>query len=323
MGRVKEKLNFLRDILPNQRLPVEMGPVHFGIITPMGKISSCANMLAIYHKTTTDYLTVHDWKYMPSEFIENCILEVKLNDWIKLKLNERWRNHKHTVKTDAYKKWPTNLDQRLANPPKSVDESQWRVLVDVWENDAKKKEICVKNKENRAKQKNLHTTGSKPHANYAVEIYGVTHFRKRKTADPDEVLMDREVAAEIKEMEEVKYQTSQPGGRVRCLGNAVKPKKYWGEESSSQATNEPNVEILNIRQQLEITIGDLQAAMKRISELEAQLATCDETGTANGALQEALKKMAELKAKVESLNMVNNYHEVTNLLQSSLQLVIF
>ncbi|KAI3984835.1 hypothetical protein MKX01_039452 [Papaver californicum] len=226
-------------------------------------------------------LTVHDWKYMPSEFIENCILEVKqifevpdeLNNWIKLKLNERWRNHKHTVKRDAYKKWPTNLEN----------------------------EICEKNRE---KQKNLHTTGSKPHANYPVElnfyIYGVTHTRKRKTADTDKVLMDPEVAVEIKEMEEVKYQASQPdshfgrdkGGRVRCLRNAVKPNKYWGEESSSQATNKPNVEILNLRQQLEITIGDLQAAMKRISELEAQLATHDEIGTSNGALKEALKKIA-------------------------------
>ncbi|XP_026460522.1 uncharacterized protein LOC113361509 [Papaver somniferum] len=97
------------------------------------------------------------------------------------------------------------------------------------------------------------------------------------------------------------------GGRVRCLGNAVKPKKYWGEESSSQATNDLNVENVNFRQQLEITIGDLQAAMKRISELEAQLATRDETGTANGHLQEALKKIAELEEEVESLKMVQDF----------------
>ncbi|RZC54975.1 hypothetical protein C5167_013834, partial [Papaver somniferum] len=185
--------------------------------------------------------------------------------------------------------WPT-LEQRLANPPKNVVESQWRVLVDVWENDAKKKEISEKNKQNRSKQKNLHTTGSRPHANYAVEelgrppkrceLYGVTHTRKKKTEDPDEVLIDPEVAAKI---------------------------KYWGEESSSQATNDLNVENVNFRQQLEITIGDLQAAMKRISELEAQLATRDETGTANGHLQEALKKIAELEEEVESLKMVQDF----------------
>ncbi|RZC75887.1 hypothetical protein C5167_000088 [Papaver somniferum] len=44
--------------------------------------------------------------------------------------------------------------------------------------------------------------------------------------------------------------------------------------------------------------------MKRISELEAQLATRDEIGTANGPLQEALKKIAELEEEVESLKMV-------------------
>lgn len=133
----------------------------------------------------------------------------ELLDWIKLKLDERWRNFKHALKVNAYEKWPT-LEQRRANPPKNVVESQWRVLVDVWENDAKNKEKSEKNKENISKQKNLHTTGSRPHANYAVELakelgrppkryelYGVTHTRKRKTEDPDEVLIDPEVAGSI------------------------------------------------------------------------------------------------------------------------------
>lgn len=64
---------------------------------------------------------------------------------------------------------------------------------------------------------------------------------------------------------------------------------------------------MDLRQQLEITIGDLQTAMKRISELEAQLATRDEIGTANGPLQEALKKIAELEEEVESLKMVQDF----------------
>ncbi|KAI3982744.1 hypothetical protein MKX01_010227 [Papaver californicum] len=135
-------------------------------------------------------LTVHDWKYMPSEFIENCILEVKqifdvpdkLNDWIKLKLNERWKNHKILLK-------------------------MMRIISGqgIWNNVLLIHQKCY----------------------------------------PDEVLMDPEVAAEI----EVEYQASQPGshivlqgrndsfarirgrdkgGRVRCLSNVVKPKKYWG-----------------------------------------------------------------------------------------------
>ncbi|KAI3945634.1 hypothetical protein MKX01_032312 [Papaver californicum] len=244
MGRGKEKLNFLRDPLPNQRLPVEIRPVEFGIITPMVKNGKfmCKYVSHLSQDDNRLPLTVHDWKYMTSEFIENCILEVKqifdvpeeLNDWVKLKFNERRRNHKHTVKRDAYKKRPTNLEQSLAN------------LL---------KKMCEKNKEKKIKQKNLHTTGSKPRAKYAVElakalgrrpkrheIFGVTHTRKRKTADPNEVLVDTEVDAEIDQASQpgshivlqgqndsfARIKGRDKGGRVRCLGNAVEPKKHWG-----------------------------------------------------------------------------------------------
>ncbi|KAI3966690.1 hypothetical protein MKW92_019209, partial [Papaver armeniacum] len=79
MGRGKAKLNFMRELQPNQRLPVEMGPVESGIITPMGKNGKfmCKYVTHLSQDGNRLPLTVHDWKYMSSEFIENCILEVK------------------------------------------------------------------------------------------------------------------------------------------------------------------------------------------------------------------------------------------------------
>ncbi|KAI3940502.1 hypothetical protein MKW98_024909 [Papaver atlanticum] len=135
--------------------------------------------------------------------------------------------------------------------------------------------------------------------------------------------MDPEVAAELKEIEEVEIQASQPGsdivlqgrhdafsqvrgrdkgGRVCCLGNGIKPKKYWGEESSTNPTTDPNAEVLNLRQQLENTVAELQAAMQRIAELEAHVAHHG-LGTANTVtpsteLQASMQRIAELKALI-------------------------
>ncbi|KAI3934807.1 hypothetical protein MKW98_026215 [Papaver atlanticum] len=232
---------------------------------------------------------------MPSQLIENVVFEIKqivdypevLDDWIYTKINDRWKDHKHHVQKAAYKKWNT-VEERISNPPHNVVESQWRVLVEVWNTDLKKQtglaysSLGVYPKEQLSQQK----------------IDGLTI---KKTEDPDEVLMDPEVAAELKEMEEVEIQASQPGsdivlqgrhdafsqvrrrdkgGRVRCLGNGIKPKKYWDEESSTNPTTDPNAEVLNLRQQLETTIAELQAAMQRIAELEA-LVAYHGLGTAN------------------------------------------
>ncbi|KAI3917729.1 hypothetical protein MKW98_021491 [Papaver atlanticum] len=286
-------MRFLHDLLPNQRLAVEVDMEH---LCPMGDngtyiTKSITHLANDGHKLP---LTIHDRKRMPSQLIENVVLEKKINN--------RWKDHKHHVKKAAYKKWNT-VEERLANPPHNVVESQWRVLVEVWNTDLKKQAICQINKKNGEKQKFHHTTGSKPHAKCAAElgkklgrrpkrheVFGVTHTKKKKTEDPDEVLMDQEVAAELKEMEEVKIQARQPGsdivlqgrhdvfsqvrgldkgGRVRCLGNGINPKKYLGEESSTNPTTDPNAEVLNLRQQLENTVAQLQTAMQRIAELEA------------------------------------------------------
>ncbi|KAI3949302.1 hypothetical protein MKW98_023239 [Papaver atlanticum] len=217
-------------------------------------------------------LTIDDWKRMPSQLIENVVLEIKqifeypevLDGWIDTKINDRWKDHKFHVKKAAYTKWNT-VEERLANPPHDVVESQWMVLVEVWNTDLKKQAICQINKENREKQKFHNTTSSKPHAKCAAE---------KKTEDPDEVLMDPEVAAELKEMEEVEIKASLPG-------NGIKPKNYWGEESSTNPTTDPNAEIVNLIQQLENIVAQLQVAMQQIADLEELLVAHDELGTVN------------------------------------------
>ncbi|KAI3877323.1 hypothetical protein MKW98_014438 [Papaver atlanticum] len=137
--------------------------------------------------------------------------------------------------------------------------------------------------------------------------------------------MDPEVAAELKAMEEVEIQASQPGsmivlqgrhdafaevrgrdkgGRVRCLGSGIEPQKYWGEGSSTKPTTEPNAEILNRRQQLENTLAELQAAKQRIAKLEALLVVHDESRITNTDYQAALDRIAELEAQLRTYKTV-------------------
>ncbi|RZC79580.1 hypothetical protein C5167_003819 [Papaver somniferum] len=91
-------------------------------------------------------------------------------------------------------------------------------------------------------------------------------------------------------MDEVENQASRSG-------NGIKPKKYWGEESSTNPTTDPNAEVLNLRQQLENTVAEQQ-----IAEIEAHVAHHG-MGTGNTVnpsteLQAAMQRIAELEALV-------------------------
>ncbi|KAI3913120.1 hypothetical protein MKW98_007136 [Papaver atlanticum] len=218
-----------------------------------------------------------------------------LEDWVLAKVNDRWRDHKFHVKKVAYEKW-NSVQEHLAHPPDNVVESQWRILVEVWEKDVKKQAICAVNKENRKKQNIHHTTGSKAHAKCAAElgkklgwrpkrheVFGVTHTKKKKTEDPDEVLMDPEVAAQLKEMEEVEIQASHQVLRLCYKDDMMHLQK----------------------QQLENTLAELQAATQRIAELEA-LVVHDEPGTSNIAYQAALDRIAKLEAQLRTYKTVTS-----------------
>ncbi|KAI3924389.1 hypothetical protein MKW98_032590 [Papaver atlanticum] len=237
--------------------------------------------------------------------VPDIVCEEVLDDWIYTKINDRWKDHKYHIKKAAYEKW-NPVEEHLANPPHNVVKSQWRVLVEVWDTDLKKQALCQINKGNREKQKFHHTTGSKPHLGKKLgrrpkrhEVFGITHTKKKRTEDPDEVLMDPEVDVELKEMEGVEIQASQPG-------NGIKPNKYLSEESSTNPTTDPNAEVLNLRQQLENSVAEHQAAMQRIADLEALLAH-DDLGTANTTYQATLIRIAvfaELEAELRKYKTV-------------------
>ncbi|KAI3941909.1 hypothetical protein MKW98_009119 [Papaver atlanticum] len=256
----KEILQLMRESFPEGCTLPENFTQCKKILSELGlsynKIDACPNDCMLSYKETAD-LEACTQIFAYPEVLEH---------WVLTKVNDGWRDHKHHVKKAAYEKW--------------------------------KNEICNVNKQNREKQNFHHTTGSKPHAKCAAEdgVLNVTRFlklpilkKKKKTEDPDEVLMDPEVSAELKAMEEVEIQASQPG-------SGIKPLKYWGEGSSTKPTTEPNAEILNLRQQLENTLAELQAATQWIAELEALLVAHDEPGTTNTAYQAPLDRIAELEA---------------------------
>ncbi|XP_026424606.1 uncharacterized protein LOC113320918 isoform X3 [Papaver somniferum] len=103
-------LRFLHDLLPNQRLAVEVDMEH---LCPLGENGTyitkyITHLASDGHKLA---LTIHDWKYMPSHLVENVVLEIKqifkypevLDDWIYSKINDRCKDHKYHVKKNAYK----------------------------------------------------------------------------------------------------------------------------------------------------------------------------------------------------------------------------
>ncbi|MCL7043066.1 hypothetical protein MKW94_023843, partial [Papaver nudicaule] len=147
-------------------------------------------------------LTISHWTQMPAIFVLNAMSEVKkvfdypddLNDWIRGRLHDRWKSHKHSVKKEGFYKYKTQ-EERLAHRPKFVVESQWGPLIEYWQNphqDAK----CAKNKASKSKQTVQQSSGSKPHVKYAAEleaklkrpptaqeIYDATHAKRKKQMD--------------------------------------------------------------------------------------------------------------------------------------------
>ncbi|RZC82200.1 hypothetical protein C5167_044987 [Papaver somniferum] len=194
-GRGPTTLKFLYTLQPGQRLQVEswlnspVGPNSTYLTTYISHIAKDGNKLP---------LTVSNWSHMPAVLILNAMLEIKkvfdcpddLNDWIRAKLNDSWRNHKHLVKKEGFYKYTTQ-EQRLANRPKDVVESQWGPLVEYWKN-PHQEEKSAKAKENKSKQTVQQSSGSKPHVKYAAEleaklkrpptaqeIYDATHAKRK------------------------------------------------------------------------------------------------------------------------------------------------
>ncbi|XP_026415627.1 uncharacterized protein LOC113311010 isoform X2 [Papaver somniferum] len=189
-------LRFLDNLRPGERFQVEswlnapVGPNSSYMSTYISHLAKDGNNLP---------LTIQHWTQMPAESVLKAMLEVKkvfdypddLNDWIRAKLQDRWRNHKHFVKKEGFYKYTTQ-EERLANRPKDVVESQWGPLVEYWQN-PKQEALSAKMRAIKSKQTVHQSTGSKSHVKYAAEleaklkrpptaqeIYDATHAKRKK-----------------------------------------------------------------------------------------------------------------------------------------------
>ncbi|RZC81398.1 hypothetical protein C5167_043973 [Papaver somniferum] len=106
-------------------------------------------------------------------------------------------------------------------------------------------------------------------------------------------------------MEEVEIQTSQPGSTIVLQGRHDAFAEVRGRDKGDRVRCLGS-ETLNLRQQLEDTLAELQAATQRIAELEALLVAHDEPGTSNTAYQAALDRIAELEALLRTDAEIRN-----------------
>ncbi|MCL7051993.1 hypothetical protein MKW94_006603, partial [Papaver nudicaule] len=186
--RGPKPMKFLDTLRPGQRLQVESW-----LNSPIGQNSTY--MASYVSRVAKDGnilpLTISHWTQMPAIFVLNAMSEVKkvfdypddLNDWIRGRLHDRWKSHKHSYKTQ---------EERLAHRPKDVVESQWGPLVEYWQN-PRQDALCAKWKACKSKQTVQQSTDSKPHVKYAAEleaklkrpptaqeIYDATHAKRKK-----------------------------------------------------------------------------------------------------------------------------------------------
>ncbi|XP_026426297.1 uncharacterized protein LOC113322435 [Papaver somniferum] len=203
-------LKFLDTLQPGQRLQVQswlnspVGPNSTSLATYISHLAKDGNRFP---------LTVSHWTQMPAVSVLNAILEVKkvfdypddLDDWIRAKLNDRWRNHKHFVKKDGFYKYKTQ-EERLAHRPEDVVESQWGPLVEYWQN-PHQEEKCAKAKASKSKQTVQQSSGCKAHVKYAKEleaklkrpptaqeIYDATHAKRKSPVSSKKMKMSAEAS---------------------------------------------------------------------------------------------------------------------------------
>ncbi|RZC76281.1 hypothetical protein C5167_000357 [Papaver somniferum] len=170
-GRGPTTLKFLYTLQPGQRLQVEswlnspVGPNSTYLTTYISHIAKDGNKLP---------LTVSNWTHMPAVLVLNAILEVKESQTI--------------VKKEGFYKYTTQ-EERLANRPKDVVESQWGLLVEYWQN-PHQEEKCAKAKASKFKQTVQQSRGSKPYLEAklkrpptAQEICDATHAKRKVTTE--------------------------------------------------------------------------------------------------------------------------------------------
>ncbi|KAI3992328.1 hypothetical protein MKX01_030049 [Papaver californicum] len=165
-------LKFLDTLCPGQRLQVESW-----LNSPVGPNSNyMSTYISHLAKDGNKFPLTISWDKMPAVLVLNAMSDIKkvfdypddLNDWIRDKLHDRWKSHKHSVKKEGFYKYTTQ-EERLAHRPKDVVESQWGPLIEYWQ-DPRQEAKCAKSKANKSKQRVQHRGGSKSHVKYAAEL---------------------------------------------------------------------------------------------------------------------------------------------------------
>ncbi|OMO75205.1 hypothetical protein CCACVL1_16302 [Corchorus capsularis] len=280
--------------IPTNELGQPVGPKATMLSKFLGKIAKDG------HLAPLSYIT---WRKMPKEAREKMWrlvrskfdIETKSKSWVLKTIGKRWKDWKAKLKADHYN--PHNTDEeRLNDCHPSVLPDQWQALVSYWNSD-KAKLLCAINNACRAKQRALHTAGSKSFARIReeekarrpggkepsrAELYILTHTRKDGQPVDDaaaeiiaklrEKASQREtVSGESNNSQDTLFQVmgSEKTGRVRTYGMGPTPTELWGQKCACQkrrlpATEEEN-SILEKMKGMEQKYARMEARMNRMT----------------------------------------------------------
>ncbi|XP_075650796.1 uncharacterized protein LOC142621360 [Castanea sativa] len=149
-----------------------------------------------------------------------------------------WRNHKSTLK----KKYFLGRGNRARAPPNVIQED-YEAIVQHWSLQ-KTKDLALKNKDSRSKQKNVHTGGSKSFASHAKEmvttlgkpveradVYVKLHLRKDGTPVNAEAQSNIEKINELLSESSNRVQSSDLTGSISWAPDDVYAQVFGNERN--------------------------------------------------------------------------------------------
>ncbi|XP_056699486.1 uncharacterized protein [Spinacia oleracea] len=119
-------------------------------------------------------LTFKTWSKVPNKekmweyVLMKYIVPVEGKDWVLKTIRDAWRVHKCRIKKKHYYRWK-NDKERWKHRPKQIPDNEFLKLLVMWKN--KNEQLrCLRNKERRLSQKNMHTAGPKGFARIREEM---------------------------------------------------------------------------------------------------------------------------------------------------------
>ncbi|XP_059653575.1 uncharacterized protein LOC132300493 isoform X2 [Cornus florida] len=243
-------------------------------------------------------LTYVTWRALPDMKKENMWLQVqskfdidpKSKSWVLMSIGQKWRDWKAKLKASRYSSHKTD-EERLADRDERVLPDQWRLLILFW-NSKEAKKRSTTNKANRARQKIIHTAGTKSFARVReeqkakrtdgkepsrAELFILTHTRKdgRPVNEASSVIISqlREQAAQQQEPSQnntvqndifSRVMGQDRHGRVRTYGLGPSPSDLCGPKPSRtealMMASEANAEVREMKERM-ITMEQTCAQM--------------------------------------------------------------